>query len=138
MLLKEFDMTKSHETQKGLKTFCHSIKRETMFHCECCDYSTNLKTDWSKHLTRTSHIDKVTIENLTRILTDLTTKLEEEKIKNKKLEENVMTKSHDTIDDVRTDFFVKAMKMNTVKKQFHLQEFGRWIILNRLVCKEFE
>jgi hypothetical protein len=45
------------------------------------------------------------------------------------------TPNYDSIEDVRTAFFLNAMFMNQTKKEYELQDFGKWIINNRKVCK---
>jgi hypothetical protein len=45
---------------------------------------------------------------------------------------------YDSIEDVRSSFFLNAMLMNQTKKEYELQDFGKWIVNNRMVCKLIE
>lgn len=44
---------------------------------------------------------------------------------------------YDSIEDVRSSFFLNAMFMNQTKKEYELQDFGKWIVNNRKICKSF-
>ena len=107
-----------------------------MFRCELCDYSTKLKGDMKKHNETKYHIKCVEF--------DIQRKSHE-------TEMDAMRKSHaqeiadlkktpgyDSIEDVRTAFFLNSMFMNQTKKDYELQDFGRWIVMNRMVCKSFQ
>ena len=100
-----------------------------MFHCELCGYSTKLRGDWNKHLNTKNHI------NITRIVSDMTNVIEQ---KDKEIADLKKTQKYDSIEDVRTAFFLNSMFMNQTKKDYELQDFGRWIVMNRMVCKSFQ
>ena len=101
--------------------------------CKLCEYSTKLKADWKKHIQTKYHIKCVELEDMR--------KCHETEISNMRkcheIEISNMRKSpkYDSIDDVKTVFYLNSMFLNETKKEYELQDFGKWIFRNRLVCK---
>jgi hypothetical protein len=118
------------------------------FNCELCDYSTKLRADWNKHVNTKIHIHiQIQINDMRKRMEDLKTRHDEMKERHdemrKRHDEIVQRREdksprYDSIDDVRSAFFLNSMFMNQDKKDYKLQDFGKWIVMNRMVCKSIE
>ena len=111
-----------------------------MYNCELCEYSTKLRADWSKHVNTKYHLKCVELADMRKSHEDMRKSHETEIAnmrKSHEMEIADLKKSprYDSIEDVMTTFFLNAMFMNQTKKDYELQDFGKWIIKNRIVCK---
>lgn len=107
-----------------------------MYNCELCEYSTKLRADWNKHINTKSHIHMTNVIQKYEIqISNMTNVINQQK---QEIADMKKSPKYDSIEDVRSSFFLNAMFMNQTKKEYELQDFGRWIINNRMVCKSLK
>jgi hypothetical protein len=104
------------------KWFKDFFSENNKMDCKLCEYSTKLKADWRKHIQTKYHIKCVELENM-------------RKCHETEIADMRKCPKYDSIDDVRTVFYLNSMFLNETKKEYELQDFGKWIFRNRLVCK---
>jgi hypothetical protein len=123
--------------KKHLVTRCHLICAETI---ELRKRHDDLKRRHDEMIERHDEMRKrqnEIIERREESRRKLETEIDELR-KNHQKEMADMRKSpkYDSIEDVRTGFFLNSMFLNETKKEYDLQDFGKWVVKNRFVCKE--
>ena len=111
-----------------------------MHKCELCNFTSKLKCDYERHKATKFHLHFAS--HMTKVLEQKEQEHQAEiddyvKLHNSEIQW-ILQPTFSSIEEVQCHFFTNAMRLNRMKKEYHLQTFGQWITLNRLVCKELE